>query len=572
MKRTVILSLIGLLGVVVVMANACDNVRLSLIPAPVQQASLASAGEMCTPPPLQSTINTKIMFLVDQSGSNCGSMTPCGSDGTDPDKSYRLSVMQNFINGHLNNSNIYYGFIAFHDSGGVAYINDGSTADATFSNDPTQIQAALTTFQSTPDEGATPYRAAIGMATQAIATDRTVSAAANTKSKYYIVLMSDGMPTDYGSPPNQTQINADVTTLLATAGTGTTLSTIYYNPANVAGDANLLLQMATTGDGGFDNTNTQGRNVPLEQIIAFQDAIPWVITQFMVTNLNAAPCDDGTIGPDSDADGICDADEIRYNTMFANDSTLSSRMNGFTFDPQNRNSFGPTYSDMFSYRHVLYGENLDGSCLLTGDLSQDDADHDLLNTCEEKFIVSNTPAGPNATWTSAMGTTADPNNFDSDGDGFIDWIEFAFFRSKSAPLDFNSTADTFQGFTMSEILLQHRNPNNPNSSTPYDGVFHYEHANAQGENCYSYTQSVLPLYHTLATTQANESGYSQLAHDKDQNVIMIYFIQKQENSTNGAGQLMYSYQTVNYTDTTLNLNLDVSKYGLYDATNSRVSQ
>jgi hypothetical protein len=573
MKRKIVFSLIGLLGVIVVGANACDNVRLSLMPAPVLAASVGTVGQVCSPPPVQASYNTKIMFLVDQSGSNCsqtGNPPPCDTSGTDFDKSYRLSVMQNFINGHLNNNNLYYGFISFHDVGGVAYINDGSDADATFSNVPADINNAINRFETTMDEGGTPYRAALAMATQAVATDRAASNA--TTSKYYIVLMSDGQPSDYGSPPDQTQIDTDVTTLLSTAGTGTTLSTIYYNPLNIATDANLLLQMATTGGGGFDNTNTQGRNVPLEQIIAYQDAIPWVITQFMVTNLNAAPCDDGTMGADSDADGICDKDEARYNTMFANDTTLSSRMNGLTFDPQNRNSFGPTYNDLFNYRHIMYGENLDSTCLLTGDITQDDQDHDLINTCEEKFLASTTPAGPNAKWTAAMGTNTDPLNFDSDGDGFLDWIEFAFTRSKSAPMDFNSTADSVNGYSMAQILLQHRNPINPSAATPYDGDFHFTAANAQGENCYSYSQTVLPLYHTLPTVVANESGYTQLAHGTDQNVIMIYFIQKQENSINGAGQLMYTFQTVNYSDPTLNLNLDISQYGMYDASGSLVGK
>ena len=553
---------VGALALSALALVGCSDVKLTITPT-VQVSSLsANFPQVCAQPPTTQTSVTKVLFLVDMSGSNQSGNNGDGV-GTDPDKSFRFGSISNFVQANIANKNIYYGFIAFQGAGGVALINDGSTADATFTNDPNVMMAALTQFQGLTDSGATPYKAALAMANTSIALDRVTAKAANVTPYYAVVMLSDGVPSDYSSPINDAAIDADVASLIVTGGEAT-LSTVYYGPAVTTLDmdaASRLQRMAVDGGGGFSNTNVDGRNVPLTDIIAFSNNNPLVIKQFMVTNVTSAPCDDGTMGIDSDADGLCDKDEIAYNTSLAKDPIEGPRMKGHTFNPTSRNSFGNVYNDYINYRTIKYGEAVDTNCTTTTSTSAD-----LLNDCEKLFVSSTTPDGPTTPWTAAMGTTGDPKNFDSDGDGFLDYIELIFGRSRSAGMDFNSTNTSIQGYTMSQILLQHRNPINPSNAVAYDPDFHFTQANDAGQNCYSYTQSVLPLYHTQALLAANSAGFTELAHAADENVILIYYIQTAENAPNGAGELHYQFQKIKYGTSGLNLNLDPSSFQVYTAT------
>ena len=552
----VILLIATLFGVVVA-TNACENVSLSLMQGQTASSS-ESLPEVCASPPVETALRSKVLFLVDESGSNAGNPPP----GTDPQKTFRSTVIQNFVTKYRSNPQVFYSFVVFNGSSARAFINNGADTQPIFSNDATQMDAALVRFKSETDQDRTPYRAALAMATAAISNDRATDTS-GLVSTYYVVLLSDGQPTDYGASPDLVAIDTDIKSLILTAGRAT-LSTIYYNLANVAADAAVLQNMALTGNGGFSNLNIDGI-VPIDQLIQFKSADPWVIKKFLVSNLNAAPCDDGSMDVDSDADGICDKDEIRYNTQLAHQPIVAAKMNGKVFDAQNRNSFNASYHDLIFYRHLVYGEALDSNCRITGDLTVDDVDQDLLNVCEEAYLTSNTPVGPTVAWSTAMLKSADPKNFDSDGDGYLDSIELTYGRSRSNALDYNSPQRTIDGMTMDQIITQHLNPISPSSGTPYNGKLEFSRVNEQGQNCYTYNQNVLPLYHTLPVTKAQVSGYSQLAHGTDENVILIYFIQTKEGDVNGPGELRYYYQSLKYGDVSTPLNLNLTRYSSYSA-------
>lgn len=549
------------------MGIACDHVNLDL--TQTLPSTALDVQEICAEPPIASDAIIKVLFLIDTSGSNCtqnGIPPACDSSGTDPDKSYRLGLMQNFVSSHISQPNISYGAITFSGTVALPMITDGS-GKAIFTNSASIVNTGFDAFKNLKDTGATPYKAALKLAKETIQDDITQSTKA---ANYFVVLVSDGMPTDYGLPIDQNQINADVKTLVE-LGPRITVSGIYYNPLNVTQDAAVIQSIVGAGGGGYSNTNIEGKNVPLEQIISLSNSYPWVITRMMVSNLNAAPCDDGTIDADSDADGICDKDELKYNQSFSHDSVLGPRMNGKMFDPQNRNSFVASYGDLFYLRKIAYNQLLDPGCLLTGDNLKDVPSRDLLNFCEKQFMASKTPAGPTPLWTSAMKNNADPFNFDSDGDGIIDWLEFEFSRNPATAMDYNSTHTEYQGFTMNDIITQHRNTLNPKSSSAYDGVFKFARINEKGQNCYSYGQSVLPLYPTLPVTKAQVSNIVNLAHDKNQNVILIYVIEKPENALESPGVLRYYYQKVDTSVVRVQLQLDLSKYGTYYPDFSKVS-
>jgi hypothetical protein len=525
------------------------------------------------------------MFLVDKSGSNFGNGNSIMNDpagGTDFDKSYRQGSIQTFLDAHRTamgpTGKLFMGYIAFGQlasgtDGAEPYIPDPlNPGKAGFSNDPAMMDAALARLVATQDSGSTPYHAALDLAIDAINTDKA-TLGLNSTAVYLVVLLSDGVPTDTIYMTNgvldQAKINIDVDRLKLLK---TTLSTVYYGPRTPQDASVRLGLMALEGKGSFLDTNLQGRNVPLDKIIGYSFGEPWQIRSFVVSNLNAAPCDDGTMGVDTDADGLCDKDEISYNTDWSPDRI--ARMNGKTFDPYNRNSFNPSFNDLIYHEHITKTSYVDESCVPAKDANgyAIDEDGDLLNECEEAYIkISNaaTAAGPNANWTSLMQTDADPKNFDSDGDGFTDWMEFVFERSAAAAMNYNSITREVDGFRMDEIMMKHLNPNNPRASIAYDGKFLRSQVNDASQNCYSYSQETLPVYASHDIKVDKVSGYANLAHAADENVVLIYYIQTPQSDPNGPGQMLYMFKKLKVGEK-LKGDFDYRNFTTYSAATARV--
>lgn len=526
---------------VVIGFQNCDQSRLALM---TELASAKSDGEICAIEPTQIDSFTKVMFVIDKSGSN---------STTDPGSMYRTNTITSFYQLHQANVNVKWGLIAFQGTGSTAYITamGAGAGTAGYSNDPAVVMAAIGQIAG-GDTGGTPFQSAIGAVRSAISFD--LNSNRSELSNYIVVFISDGEPTDYGG--DEMAIDNDIRDLLTISDV--TFSTVYYGPASNAASSRME-RMARVGQGRFLDTNVSGR-IPLDNLIGFKSGEPWLIKNLTVTNLNAAPCDDGTVDADSDADGLCDKDEIRYNTEFQSDPVKWQRMAGKTFDPANRNSFDPYISDAIQYKAIVFGEQLPRDCTVD-DLV--DEDRDLASACEERYLYSASPAGPTQTWTTAMQKDGDAFNFDSDGDGFLDWFEFVMTRNKSSAMDRNNVSQLYNGFRLDTIYQKHLNWRNPFSSREYDGVFQFRRVNERGQNCYSYKQTVLPLYPTRAVTSTQVSGKTMLAHAANENVVMISFIQSPEKDPNGPGELRYTFQKISAASSYINLNLRVEEYQSY---------
>ncbi len=526
-----------LAGLAVVLAfQNCEQARLTLN---TELASAKSNGEICAIAPSAFDNYTKVLFVVDKSGSNAQTDT----------NQYRVNTISTFYQKHQANTYVQWGVVVFNGTQSEAYINNGSPQQPTFSGDISVVTAAITRIGTGGDTGATPYKSALAMARSAVSYDITTNP--TQLSSYVIVFLSDGQPTDYGTPVDENIIDGDVQNL-KTAGR-VTLSTVYYGPVSPESSGRLE-RMANRGGGRFLDTNIDGR-IPIDSLIGFATAEPWIIKNIVVTNMNSAMCDDGTVDSDSDADGLCDKDELRYNNEFQDDAIKMQRLGGRSFDPYNRNSFNPYLNDALFYKYAVYGEAIPLDCT-----DGDDPDKDLLNNCEEKYIYSNTPVGPTQKWTEAMGNDGDPYNFDSDGDGYLDWFEFAMTRNKSAANDRNNVGLMYLGIRLDTLFQQHRNWRNPLSSVAYDGQFKFSRVNSSGQNCYTYNQTVLPLYRAGAVSTAQVSGNAGLAHGTNENVIMVYFVQSPERDPNGPGELRYSFQRVSASANQVKLNLNAEQY------------
>ncbi len=525
-------SIAGL--VILIGYQNCDNTRLAL----VKQASIENIktnGEICAGPPSAFEAYTKVLFVVDKSGSN----------NTTDTNSYRVNTIGDFYQKHKGNTFVEWSVAVFNGSSSESYITG-------FSGDSAVVTAAIARIGQTTDAGSTPYKSALATARSTINYDMTTHP--DQTSSYVVVFLSDGQPTDYGSPADDTAINADVDSLVKMGRV--TLSTVYYGP-NDAVASGRLSRMAQIGGGQFLDTNIDGR-IPIDDLIGFATAEPWIIKSFYVTNLNASPCDDGSIDSDSDADGLCDKDELRYNAEFREDPSKLQRMNGKQFDQYSRNSFASNLSDAFFYKYIVYGEALPLGCTDTAD-----SDSDLLNNCEEQFLHSTTPSGPTQNWTEVMQQDTDPLNFDSDGDGYTDFFEFIMTRNKSSGLDFNNISQQFLGIRLDTIYMEHRNWRDPGNAIPYDGKLRFAKVNSSGQNCYSYQQKILPLYRSGAVTNSGASGNANIAHGANENVVLISFIQTPEKDPNGPGELRYHFQKVSTSVLQVNLNLRTDQYQSY---------
>jgi hypothetical protein len=464
------------------------------------------------------------MFVVDQSGSN---------GTTDPSKSRRLDAITNFFNKNSANASIEWGLISFQGSGATS-LTPGFVPAAEF-------MAAIGQLESMSDSGGTPYKAAIFETTNNVS-EAIKEETESTESTYQVIFLSDGVPTDYGSPILDSEITADIERLTQLADGRLYFSTVYYN---VAGSANLsasqrLEAMAVTGRGGFLDASSGGEIFIDKLAVNKITKEPYIMKDFFVYNMNSALCDSGFLGPDSDADGLCDVDEDFYNTKYGSAIADDPELNGQFFNKQNRNSFSPFFSDYFILRK-LQQEALP-TC--TQEEAESDHDHDLLNGCEEKFLVNRSPTGPTLTWTNQMLESpnyASDTNFDSDGDGIIDTLEFFFFREKGAAMDYENTEKLISGISGYDLFKDHQSRIYPGSTDPYKIKVQQIERNDRGENCYTYQQEILPMYEVKSLDAGNTPD---LAHPADENVILVYYIMAPENNPNGKGVLRYSYQKI----------------------------
>ncbi len=206
----------------------------------------------------KTTVPIKLVFMVDTSGSNAG------ANGSDPGKVVRAGSIQQFFDDYKGKNNFKWSLNSFQDATASALINNGLSSDPRFGV-AADMQVAIIQFSNISDDHYTPYKAAINMANQVIANDSAVT----STTKYIVVFLSDGMPTDYGSPINDSLILSDVQTMIGIRPGKVSFNTIYYGDADPTA-SNRLKSMAMAGSGQFldTNANTSGKSFSISDTIS----------------------------------------------------------------------------------------------------------------------------------------------------------------------------------------------------------------------------------------------------------------------------------------------------------------
>lgn len=270
---------IALLPALTVMVAACSDVKFSSVTAngTGTVTPLGTPVPGATPTCGVETIyrKTKIMFLVDTSGSNSQAvynningqnvLTPA----SDPAKRFRGGAINDFFTAYQHKTNFRWSFSTFQGSSALAYIGTNSTPR--FSVNSSDMGTAIQSFYNSTDDGETPYAASIALATGAVAQDPDLNSA--DQPNYFIILLSDGFPTDYTDMNGNfktAQMQSDVSALLAKAPGRVTLSTIYYSATSqsIPVAVSDLQQIATAGGGMFANVNTASNTFKIDDVIS----------------------------------------------------------------------------------------------------------------------------------------------------------------------------------------------------------------------------------------------------------------------------------------------------------------
>ena len=505
-SKTIVITVLIFGGVI-----SCSDVRLMKLATP-SSSNAVSKGSFCIGEPLEVKPVTKVLFIVDKSYSNQLVILPDGGTlpGTDVGGVLRGGNIDRLVQSHADESWFRYGLVAFLDYEAISYVKDPQTGQNGFSPEPQDMYNATQRLRNDPDSGETPFIEALQKGLEVIRNDQ--NAHRDERSNYVVLFLSDGIPTVGQSD----EVIYDLVRQYKAVGGNVVFNSSFYG---FYGDytqeaKDRLAQMAKVGGGKFLDFN-QTKDWDFEEFFKDPTFEPWFLSRFMVYNIAAGYCLDGTINTDSDSDGMCDKDEIAMSK------------NGF--DPQNRFSFGDGYGDYFHWRRFKYREVLP-TCA-----DRSDEDHDLLTACEEKYIHNDRPIPD-------FGKVSDAKQYDSDRDGVLDGIEtFVFFpRTMAYALDNTNLLESFDGEETAEYqIAQHRNPLVVDAGRlSYDSDI--SPILGQSADCYAHNQEQLPLYPTLAVKAGNT--LPGLEHAAQENPVLVYYIQKPQRSPREDGVLRYSVQ------------------------------
>lgn len=215
---------------------------------------------------------TKLLFIVDTSGSNVGTTSWMGAliPPTDPQKRFRFGALSDFLARYRHKTNFQWGLITFSGNDADALINWGSRTKPAFAP-AIMMENALHSFYFQDDGGMTPYGAALKLARNAIQNDP--DRLSNENPQYIVILISDGFPTDYFDYRDrfdQKALEADIDSLLSVAPQQILLSTIFYGQVIIPQAVDLLQSIAYRGGGHFATVQNLNSGFRIDDVIPGQ--------------------------------------------------------------------------------------------------------------------------------------------------------------------------------------------------------------------------------------------------------------------------------------------------------------
>lgn len=512
---------ISALGAMALLTLACGDVAVVSHPQ-VAQGNVETTGEFCTFDPLDKDAHTNFLFIMDYSASN----------GTTDRRRIRINKAENFYNKKKGQAFTRWSAIAF-DEEARALVNDGNQQNLIFVEDLADSDQMMAAMKRESQNGsATNYSEPLDMAISGI--ERLVREQKKENDFFMIFFVTDGDPNR--GARSESELVAKVQKLVGISPGKIYLSSVYYGGR---GDPAKLRKMSEAGNGKFFQIDS-AEDLDFEDLITGPTRESWILKNdtFMVYNLNSALCEalNDRFGPDSDGDGVCDQDEIRYGLDPQMRSTPQKQVNGNWVDSG--------YSDFFHLLQIK-GLVLLKECPLD---KRKDEDLDLLNDCEEELIFNENPVG-----TEHKGkkrTKSDAKDPDTDGDGIIDGLDLKTFRSTWGFVLNNQVDKDWdrEGVSAFRQVQLHRNPLKPDQGSPeYDTQIRLREVQS-GKSCYDFSQTQLQTYELLPVKDADV--HPLLRRNSDENKVLVYFVQTPFRDPSGKGIYMHSFQSVKTLDAT----------------------
>lgn len=217
----------------------------------------------------------KILFLVDNSGSNIDNEYPAGqfNKGTDNGKVWRSSILNAAIDRYKANTHISFGLATFSDNATVSQIKSAS-GQPTFSNDQNIVQAGVENFKNTPEGPHTPYQSALFFARDLIRQDIAENPGEN--AAYSVVMLSDGVPSEGAYDRNPDLVITDAQSVMDVSPGKIRLNSVfYYGDTYDPNDLRFLQKISNTGKGAFFTANTHDvfQNDDLIQYVSTEQCV-----------------------------------------------------------------------------------------------------------------------------------------------------------------------------------------------------------------------------------------------------------------------------------------------------------
>lgn len=523
--KTTIVFLTAILLVVFSFQN-CSKVTLKKEEESKILGTATLNGDFCSAPSLPDDIALNMVFLIDMSKSNIGSVTNGTvfnpTTASDPNGS-RFELIKTFIqSGCLaNKPKARFAVVGF-SNGLLPSVNICDKARFVPANSiRTQVDELETIQANEPRQVAsvnmtsTSYITGLECVSKLVESDQGALTDVDKKKNFYhVMFLSDGIPTNGNT--NMTNFDpvyskiGEIKAKAINAG-GFILQAILYgldklSSADQTKANEVMTGMANAGDSGVPSLINSVSTLDFCSLFNSGKRVPYVVTSFGVVNLTAHLLN-GKIKIDSDMDGIPD-------------------------DEEEQRGFSPIKP------RSLVGGNymLDGYCRTDANQC---APHSL-SICSEvnEFNISKCEA----TETSLT------DGVDTDQDGIPDLVEYLKGTNPSH-FDSNIDIDGDGDINMKEIL-KGRDPNffDPDTNANYLIEVRRTRSNIYNESCpetqerWNFESVNLPLADTLATNPSDPISmrFPHLKHDAGENVFLIYYtLQKSNRNVDDDTQEVY---------------------------------
>ena len=456
-------------------------------PPPMDQSATVN-GSYCASSPESLIFPVKILIILDDSGSMA----------TSDENFRRLDASKQLIDLLLPKDGIFFGIENFQNGQPQMLTNAPY-----FTHERSPLDSALSQGLHAP-AGNTPYLGVLSLAHTALTADIQANPEMSTRTRYVVLLLSDGAPTDELFPPYP-QIQ-DVAKMIKGLENGTihagevTIHTAFVrSPANTSNSnnpqdgINLLTEIAKIGEGEFKNFEN-GEQIDFRNFDASSLSRDFrTYSPVMVTNITARLTPDG-YEADSDADGLVDSLEKKIGT-----------------DPTKRDTDGDGCGDMIEYKYFRWDPLKPGRtssprhCDCTDQEIKSDKDGDFLNDCEERLLTLN-DSKPDSDL--SMSGDAAPDNM-------IDYLEMIYNLGR-LKADAGDDYDN-DGLTNLNELVLHLDPSWDEGDQKRDDYkYLYDirpKPDSGNKDCYLFTVKNVTLVKTLASSD----------HKAGENVFLLYF-------------------------------------------------